>query len=71
MTTSGLFAEQILPTDSQLLMLAGFVLLLITCIVGFGVGLNLQLGARRRLGLWMAWICLLLAIGLTTFVVTR
>jgi hypothetical protein len=66
-----ILAEQILPTDSQLLALAGFVLLILACLVGFGVGLKLQLGARKRLGIWMAWVSLSLAAGLITFLATR
>jgi len=46
-------------------------LLIIACLVGFAVGLKLQLGARRHLGIWMAWFSLLLAAALITFVVTR
>ena len=71
MITPCILAEQILPTDSQLLALAGFVLLVVACLVAFAVGLKLQLGARRRLGIWVAWVSLLLAAGLITFLVTR
>jgi hypothetical protein len=71
MQTPFIIAEQVLPTDSQLLALAGVVLLVIACLVVFALGLKLQLGARRRLGIWMAWVSLLVAVGVITFLVTR
>jgi hypothetical protein len=71
MQTPFIIAEQVLPTDSQLLALAGVVLLVIACLVVFALGLKLQLGARRRLGIWMAWVSLLVAVRVITFLVTR
>src|SRR4051812_11889345 len=47
-----LLANLTLPSDAELFAFVAFILAVILSLVGFCVGLKLQLGPRRRAGLW-------------------
>ncbi len=71
MRTGALLAEQILPTDAQILGLLAFILLIAASLVSFAVGLKMTLGPRKRLGTWMLSLSAALLVGIAVFVVTR
>jgi hypothetical protein len=63
-----LLANLTLPSDAELLAFLGLVFAIVLSLVGFCVGLKLQLGPRRRAGLWLTWVSIIVAGGLLSFI---
>jgi hypothetical protein len=62
-------AHQILPTDLQLFGAFGFIILVLSSLIGFFIGLKLMLGPKRRLGRWIASVSGALLAGITVVIV--
>src|SRR2546430_1016260 len=71
MKTTVFLGETIFPTDTQLLGLAAFVLLIVASNVALFVGLKMSLGPRKRFGSWLASISAIVLASIVLFIVMR